>query len=87
MSAQLGQLTTGRRADLIVVDTTQPHLQPMFDPVAQIVYAAKGSDVRTTIVNGKVLMHDRQVRTLDRQAVLADARKMAERVRAAVAQR
>ena len=66
-------------------DTTQPHLQPMFDPVAQIVYAAKASDVRTTVVNGRVLMHDRQVRTLDRRTVLADAAKMAARVKAAVA--
>ena len=56
----------------------------MFDPIAQVVYAAKGSDVRTTIVNGRVLMHDRVVKTLDAPAVLADAQKMAERVRAAV---
>jgi 5-methylthioadenosine/S-adenosylhomocysteine deaminase len=84
MGDRLGQLTPGRRADVIIVDTTQPHLQPMFDPIAQVVYAAKGSDVRTTIVNGRVLMHDRVVKTLDRRAVLADAAKMAELVRAAV---
>ena len=84
MGDRLGQLTPGRRADLIIVDTTQPHLQPMFDPVAQLVYAAKASDVRTTVVNGRVLMHDRQVKTLQRAQVLADAAKMADRVRAAV---
>lgn len=84
MGDRLGRLTPGRRADVIVVDTTAPHLQPMFDPVAQLVYAAKASDVRTTIVNGRVLMHDRVVRTLDRRAVLADAQRMAERVRAAI---
>ena len=84
MGDRLGQLTPGRRADVIIVDTTQPHLQPMFDPVAQIVYAAKASDVRTTIVHGRVLMHDRQVKTLSRAQVLADAAKMADRVRAAV---
>jgi 5-methylthioadenosine/S-adenosylhomocysteine deaminase len=56
----------------------------MFDPIAQIVYAAKASDVRTTIVNGRVLMHDRVVKTLDATSVLADARRMADRVRAAV---
>jgi len=84
MGDRLGQLTPGRRADVIVVDTRAPHLQPMFDPIAQLVYAAKGSDVRTTIVNGRVLMHDRVVKTLQAPAVLADARRMAERVRAAV---
>jgi 5-methylthioadenosine/S-adenosylhomocysteine deaminase len=84
MGDRLGQLTPGRRADVIVVDTTRPHLQPMFDPVAQIVYAAKAGDVRTTIVNGRVLMHDRVVKTLDARVILADAQKMAARVRAAV---
>lgn len=84
MGDRLGQLTPGRRADVIVVDTTAPHLQPMFDPIAQIVYAAKASDVRTTIVNGRILMHDRAVRTLDRKAVLEGARQMAGRVRAAI---
>ncbi len=84
MSDRIGQLTPGRRADLIIVDTTSPHLQPMFDPVAQVVYAAKASDVRTTVVDGRILMHDRVVRTLQAASVLADARKMAERVRAAI---
>ncbi len=84
MADRLGQITPGRRADVIVVDTTQPHLQPMFDPIAQVVYAAKASDVRTTVVNGRILMHDRIVRTLDAKAVLADAQRMADRVRAAL---
>ena len=84
MGDRLGQLTPSRRADVIVVDTRAPHLQPMFDPIAQLVYAAKASDVRTTIVNGRVLMHDRVVRTLQAPAVLADAQRMAERVRAAI---
>jgi len=84
MADRIGQLTPGRRADLIIVDARQPHLQPLYDPIAALVYAAKGSDVRTTIVNGRVLMHERAVRTLKPAAVLADAQKMAERVRAAV---
>lgn len=84
MADRIGQLTPGRRADLIIVDATRPHLQPLYDPVAQLVYAAKGGDVRTTIVHGRVLMHDRKVRTLQAAAVMADAQRMADRVRAAV---
>jgi 5-methylthioadenosine/S-adenosylhomocysteine deaminase len=84
MGDRLGQLAPGRRADVIVVDTRAPHLQPMFDPIAQLVYAAKASDVRTTIVNGRVLMHERAVKTLQAPAVLAEAQRMAERVRAAI---
>ena len=84
MGDTLGQLAVGRRADVIIVDTTRPHLQPMFDPVAQIVYAAKASDVRTTVIDGRIVMHERMVRTLDQRAVLAAAATMADRVRAAI---
>ncbi len=84
MGDTLGQLAVGRRADVIIVDTTRPHLQPMFDPVAQVVYAAKASDVRTTVIDGRIVMHERMVRTLDQRAVLAAAATMADRVRAAV---
>jgi cytosine/adenosine deaminase-related metal-dependent hydrolase len=57
---------------------------PMYDPVSHIVYVTRGDDVRTTIVNGKVLMRDRKVLTLDRRQVLIDAGLFAEKVRAAV---
>ena len=57
---------------------------PLYDPVSHLVYATHGDDVRTTIVNGVVLMRDRQVKTLDRKAVIDDANRLAERVRAAV---
>ena len=57
---------------------------PIYDPVSHLVYVTRGDDVRTTIVNGKVLMKDRQVRTLDRAAVIADANRLAARVREAV---
>jgi len=56
----------------------------MYDPITHLVYATRGDDVRTTIVNGKVLMKDRQVRTLNRETVIADARRLAARVRDAV---
>ena len=57
---------------------------PLFDPVSQIVYASRGDDVETTIVNGKVLMRDRKVLTLDEARVLSDARAAADLVRKAV---
>jgi 5-methylthioadenosine/S-adenosylhomocysteine deaminase len=56
----------------------------MFDPVAHLVYSAHGDDVTTTIVNGKVLMRDRTILTLNEAAVLTAARAAAETVRAAV---
>jgi len=84
LERQIGSLERGKRADLIVVDMSSARQTPFYDPVSALVYTTRGSDVRTTIVNGKVLMRDRQVLTLDRAAVLAGARGWVERVRTAV---
>ena len=80
----LGSLEPGKRADLLVVSMASARQTPMYDPVSHLVYVTRGDDVRTTIVNGRVLMRDRKVLTLDSRQVLADARAMADKVRAAV---
>ena len=82
--ARVGSLEPGKRADLIIVSMARPRQQPLFDPVAQIVYASRGDDVETTIVNGRVLMRNRHVLTLDESRVLSDARAAADLVRKAV---
>ena len=56
----------------------------MYDPLSHLVYATRGDDVRTTIVNGRVVMRDRKVLTLNESAVLAEARTLAAQVRGAV---
>jgi 5-methylthioadenosine/S-adenosylhomocysteine deaminase len=84
MSSSIGSLEPGKRADLIVVDMRAARQMPLYDPVSQIVYTTRGDDVRTTVVNGKVLMRDRKVLTLDEEKVLATARDWARKVRAAV---
>jgi 5-methylthioadenosine/S-adenosylhomocysteine deaminase len=81
---KVGTIEPGRRADVILVDTRGPRQTPIFDPVSHLVYVAHGDDVTTTIVNGKVLMRDRKVLTLDEAKVLAEARAAADAVRAAV---
>ena len=80
----IGSLEAGKRADLAVVSTASARLTPIYDPVSHLVYAAHGGDVRTVLVNGRVLMRDRTMLTLDEPAVLAEARKIAVSVRAAV---
>jgi 5-methylthioadenosine/S-adenosylhomocysteine deaminase len=82
--ARIGSLEPGKRADLIIVGMSKPRQQPLFDPASQIVYASRGDDVETTIVNGKVLMRDRKVLTLDESTVLNEARAAAGLVRKAV---
>jgi 5-methylthioadenosine/S-adenosylhomocysteine deaminase len=56
----------------------KPHLTPCFDVHSHLVYSARGSDVRTTIVDGKVLMDDYRVLAFDEQKVLEETQKAAE---------
>ena len=64
-----GRIAEGEAADLAVVDLDAPHLTPVHDPVSHLAYAAGGSDVRHTVCDGEVLMRDREVLTLDVEAV------------------
>jgi 5-methylthioadenosine/S-adenosylhomocysteine deaminase len=84
MQSRIGSLEPGKRADVILVDTSGARQTPMYDPVSHLVYVARGGDVRTTIVNGRVLMKDRNVTTLRAAEVIRDARMWAEKVREAV---
>jgi len=82
-----GRIEAGAAADLAVVDLDRPHLTPVHDPVSHLAYAARGSDVRHTVCDGRILMRDREVLTLDAAAVqerAADAAAdLVERVDAA----
>jgi 5-methylthioadenosine/S-adenosylhomocysteine deaminase len=82
--SRLGSLADGMLADLIIVEMSKARQQPLFDPVSQIVYASRGDDVVTTIVNGRVLMRDRKLLTINEAHVLAEARAAADLVRKAV---
>jgi 5-methylthioadenosine/S-adenosylhomocysteine deaminase len=73
MEDQLGSLAPGKRADLIVVGLGAARLHPLYDPVSHLVYAAKGSDVRHSVIEGRVVMRDRKVLTLDEAVVKAEA--------------
>lgn len=84
MDRDLGSLEAGKQADLILVRTNRARQTPLYDPVSHLVYTTRGDDVDTTIVNGRILMRARVVRTLDAAAVLAEARRVAAEVRAAV---
>jgi 5-methylthioadenosine/S-adenosylhomocysteine deaminase len=84
LASQIGSLEPGKRADLIVVGMSAARQTPVYDPVSHLVYTTRGDDVQTTIVNGRVLMRDRKMLSLDEAAVLAEARRWAVQVRAAV---
>jgi 5-methylthioadenosine/S-adenosylhomocysteine deaminase len=84
LDKEIGSLEAGKRADLIVVSMRGARQTPMYDPISHLVYVTRGDDVQTTIVNGKVLMRDRRVTTLDERAVLDEAMAWAKKVRSAV---
>ena len=73
----VGSLEVGKKADIILIDFRKPHLTPIHDPYANIVYSARGSDADTVIVNGKLLMEGRKVKTLDEQEVMQKAQRTA----------
>lgn len=77
---EVGTLEVGKRADLILVDMNKPHLQPIHNVESLLAYSANGSDVDTTIVNGKVLMRHRQLLTIDEEEVLREASVRAKRI-------
>ena len=76
----IGSLETGKKADLIIVDTNKPHLTPMYNPVSHMVYAAIGSDVTTSIINGTVVMQDGKIKTMDIKAVMDDVNRIATEI-------
>ncbi|EOV9219412.1 amidohydrolase [Proteus mirabilis] len=84
MEDKLGSLESGKLADIIVVDTKAPNMVPMYSPYAALVYGANGSNVRHTIVDGKILMEDRQLLTVDEQAIISEAQNFANKVRQTV---
>jgi 5-methylthioadenosine/S-adenosylhomocysteine deaminase len=78
LDAEIGSIEPGKRADLIIVDRQRPHLAPGPDPYSALVYAARGSDVRTTVVDGDVLVDDFTPVRVDAAQVAAEARTAAQ---------
>jgi cytosine/adenosine deaminase-related metal-dependent hydrolase len=76
---QIGSLEPGKRADIILVDFNRPHLVPSTAIARLLAFYVNGNDVHTVIVDGKVLMEDRQVKSVDQDAVLKMARREAAR--------
>ena len=80
LERQIGSLEAGKKADLILVDTTAPHATPMYNVYSQLVYALKATDVRTVVIGGKIVMEDRRMLTLDEPAILAKANEYKKQI-------
>ena len=78
MQDEIGSLEVGKKADIILVDFNKAHLLPVNRYTPKLVYSANGGDVRTTIIDGKVVMEDYEVKTLNEKAILSDAVRCAK---------
>ncbi|MGV1098651.1 amidohydrolase [Thiovibrio sp. JS02] len=78
---KIGSLAPGKKADLIVLDLDKPHLTPMYNIPSHLVYAARGSDVVHSVINGRVVMKERILLSLDEEAVLAKINEIGRGIR------
>jgi 5-methylthioadenosine/S-adenosylhomocysteine deaminase len=84
MEKEIGSLEAGKRADMIVVRLDRPNAVPVYDPVSQMVYALKAEDVRDVMVNGKPVVRDGGILTLNEPQILEKAREYRDKIRASL---
>jgi 5-methylthioadenosine/S-adenosylhomocysteine deaminase len=77
LGERIGSLEAGKQADVILIDIRRPHLTPLFHPASQLVYAARGSDVTTAIINGRVVMENGRILTFDVQQAMDEVNAIA----------
>lgn len=81
IAEQVGSLEEGKKADVILIDMEQPHLYPKTDNLlANLAYSASGFDVQTSIINGKVIMKNREILTFDIKEVLRESQRIVQRI-------
>jgi 5-methylthioadenosine/S-adenosylhomocysteine deaminase len=73
MEKEIGSLEVGKKADVITISLDKPHLTPIYDPYSHLVYCVNADDVENVIVNGKVIIKNREVKTLDEEKILKQA--------------
>jgi 5-methylthioadenosine/S-adenosylhomocysteine deaminase len=78
---EIGSLKKGMAADIIVVDLTRPHASPLFDYTSHLVYSARGSDVKTTIINGRIVYHWGRFLTFDASEATAKVFEIANKLK------
>jgi 5-methylthioadenosine/S-adenosylhomocysteine deaminase len=84
MEKEIGSLETGKKADIILISLDEPNAVPMYDVYAQLAYALKGSDVRTVIIGGRVVMRDRKLLTVNEREAMAKAREYKKTIAASL---
>ncbi len=81
MDDRIGTLSPGKKADIVLLDFNKPHLIPLYNEYSHLVYSAKGSDVETVLINGRIVMHNRRLLTIDENEVMARVGRIALKIR------
>jgi 5-methylthioadenosine/S-adenosylhomocysteine deaminase len=81
LSHLTGSIEEGKRADIIVIDTNRPHLTPIYNPYSVLVYSARGNDVLHSIINGRLVMENRVLKTIDPNDIMDRAAEKAAGVK------
>jgi 5-methylthioadenosine/S-adenosylhomocysteine deaminase len=84
LADRIGSLETGKQADVIIVDLEQPKVQPVYSVESAIVYAASGSSVVTTICDGRILMRNRNILTVNVPETMRKAKEYRDKVLASL---
>jgi len=77
---RIGSIEPGKSADLIIVDMKKPHLTPMYNCYSQLVYSASGSDVKTSIIGGRIIMHERELLHVDLPSIMYEVKKISQTI-------
>jgi 5-methylthioadenosine/S-adenosylhomocysteine deaminase len=80
MEDRIGSIVPGKQADIILVDINRPHLTPLYNPFSHLVYAARGADVVTSIIGGKIVMKERRLLQIDVSSTMEEVRRIASRI-------
>ena len=78
---KIGSLEPGKKADIIILDWKQAHLTPVYNYYSHLVYSATGHDVRTVMVDGRVIMDDRQILTVNEKEIISEVEKIGEKIK------
>ena len=81
MEKKIGSLEAGKKADIIIIGLNEPHLTPLYSEYSHLVYAASGADVDTVIINGKVVMENRRLLTINEEEVMRKVNEIAARIK------
>ncbi len=80
LEQEIGSIEKGKRADLVIVDLDDLNQTPSYNIYSDLVYATKAGDVQTVIIEGRIVMRDRRLLTLNEETIKVDARRYRERI-------